>query len=133
MTLKQSERHEITYRRVSRGEEDDEGRRKIDVLISEGDENTAAGSPHLSVEHRVQYGVVTLHVLTDEGKNTRVRDEGQMDGRSRARIGQISRTCTNRGLPNLRALSKFFLKASSKKLVRVIFLSLYSFMMNSVA
>ena len=42
-------------------------------------------------------------------------------------------TWTRRGLPNLSALSRFFLKASSRKLVRVIFRSLYSFMMNSVA
>lgn len=42
-------------------------------------------------------------------------------------------TWTSRGLPNLRALSRFFLKASSRKLVRVILRSLYSFMMNSVA
>lgn len=119
------------YRRVSRGEEDDEGRRQIDVLISEGDENTAAGSPHLSVEHRVQYGVVTLHVLRETGekhaseRRRTVTEEPESVG--------PTRTCTNRGLPNLRALSKFFLKASSRKLVRVIFLSLYSFMMNSVA
>jgi hypothetical protein len=44
-----------------------------------------------------------------------------------------TQTWTRRGLPNLRALSKFFRKASSKKLVLVIFRSLYSFMMNSVA
>ena len=37
------------------------------------------------------------------------------------------------GVANLSALSRFFLKASSRKLVRVIFRSLYSFMMNSVA
>lgn len=42
-------------------------------------------------------------------------------------------TWTRSGLPNLKALSKFFLKASSKKLVRVILRSLYSFMINSVA
>ena len=36
-------------------------------------------------------------------------------------------------MPKRRALSRFFLKASSKKLVRVILRSLYSFMMNSVA
>lgn len=42
-------------------------------------------------------------------------------------------TWTNSGLPNRKALSRFFLKASSRKLVLVIFRSLYSFMMNSVA
>ena len=42
-------------------------------------------------------------------------------------------TCTSRGFPNLRALSRFFLNESSKKLVLVIFLSLYSFIINSVA
>lgn len=53
------------YRGVSCGEEDDEGRRQIDVLISERDEHSAAGPAHLSVQHRVQDGVVALHVLTE--------------------------------------------------------------------
>lgn len=45
----------------------------------------------------------------------------------------VGNTWTNRGFPKRRALSRFFLKASSRKLVLVILRSLYSFMMNSVA
>lgn len=47
--------------------------------------------------------------------------------------GYEIRTWTSRGFPKRNALSKFFLKASSRKLVLVILRSLYSFIMNSVA
>lgn len=50
-----------------------------------------------------------------------------------SRIQRSTPTWTRRGFPNRSALSKFFLKASSRKLVRVILRSLYSFIMNSVA
>lgn len=42
-------------------------------------------------------------------------------------------TWTRSGFPKRKALSRFFLKASSRKLVLVILRSLYSFIMNSVA
>lgn len=42
-------------------------------------------------------------------------------------------TWTSSGFPKRKALSRFFLKASSRKLVLVILRSLYSFIMNSVA
>lgn len=46
---------------------------------------------------------------------------------------EIVHTWTNSGFPKRKALSRFFLKASSRKLVLVILRSLYSFIMNSVA
>lgn len=48
-------------------------------------------------------------------------------------LEKVALTWTSSGFPKRRALSKFFLKASSRKLVRVILRSLYSFMMNCVA
>lgn len=55
---------EDTDRGVAGGEEDDKGWGQIDVLVSKRDENSASGPSHLPVQHRVQDGVVTLHVLS---------------------------------------------------------------------
>ena len=56
-----------SYRGVPSGEEDGEGWREIDVLISERDEDTPTCPPELPVEHGVEDGVVVLHVLHQEG------------------------------------------------------------------
>lgn len=48
---------------VACGEEDDEGWRQVNVLVAKGDEHASAGPAHLSVEHRVQDGVVALYIL----------------------------------------------------------------------
>ena len=49
--------------RVARRQEDGEGRRQVNVLIAEGDEDAAAGAAQLAVEHRVEDGVVVFDVL----------------------------------------------------------------------
>lgn len=54
---------ESPHRWVSCGQENDKGRRQVDVLVSQGDEDTSTRPADLSVQHRVQDGVVTLNVL----------------------------------------------------------------------
>lgn len=60
----------LSYRRVSCGEEDHKRRRQIDVLVSQGDEDAASGSAHLSVQHRVQDWVVALHILETDAADS---------------------------------------------------------------
>ncbi len=56
-----------THRRVAGGQEDGKGGREIDVLVSQGDEDSAPCPPHLTVQDWVQDGIVALHVLGREG------------------------------------------------------------------
>lgn len=64
--------------------------------------------------------------------NTKSLDSVQI-GSAQYQREEAGHTWTSSGFPKRKALSRFFLKASSKKLVLVILRSLYSFIMNSVA
>lgn len=44
--------------------EDDERRAEIDILVSQRDEHTTARATQLTVQHRVQYRIVVLYILT---------------------------------------------------------------------
>ena len=52
-----------TYRGIPGGQEDGEWWWEIDVLVTQCDEDTASCTPQLPVEHRVEDGIVVLHVL----------------------------------------------------------------------
>lgn len=47
------ETQDFTYRWISGGKEDGKRRREINVLISYGDENTAASTTQLTVQHGI--------------------------------------------------------------------------------
>ena len=38
-------------------------RERVDVMVSQGDENMLPCATDLSVQYRVQYGVIALHIL----------------------------------------------------------------------
>ena len=58
---------QMTHRWVSCGQEDREWRGQIDVLVANGDEDTASSAAQLPVEDGVENGVVALHVLHQKG------------------------------------------------------------------
>ncbi len=57
-----------THSWVSCRKEDDKRRRQIDVLVSEGDEDTSSSPADLSVQNWVQDRVVTFYILQKEEK-----------------------------------------------------------------
>lgn len=65
--------------------------------------------------------------------NKQIQDEYKVTAQWACSKQRKIHTWTNRGFPKRSALSRFFLKASSRKLVLVILRSLYSFIINSVA
>lgn len=56
------------YGRVTSGQEYGEGRGQVDVLVSQSDENAPSRLLYLAVQHGIENGVVTLHVLWAESK-----------------------------------------------------------------
>lgn len=124
----------LTYGWISCGEEDGEWWREINVLVSKGDEDTPTSATNLTIQDRVQNGVIALNILKWERKSicmhvcifimskwTRVRCKD-----THMCIWSILSYCmlhytlvltwTRSGLPNRRALSRFLRKASSRKL-----------------
>lgn len=51
------------YGGIASGQEDDEGRRQVDVLVAERDQHSAPCPPDFTVQNWVQNGVVALHIL----------------------------------------------------------------------
>ena len=59
----------LTYWWISCGEEDGEWWREINVLVSKGDEDTPTSTTNLTVQDRVQDGVIALHILRQQNQN----------------------------------------------------------------
>ena len=53
----------LTYGWISCGEEDGEWWREINVLVSKCDEDTPTSTTNLTVQDRVQDGVIALNIL----------------------------------------------------------------------
>lgn len=56
----------LTYSGVTSGQEDSEGGRQINVLVSQGDQHTTSSASQFSVEHWVQDGVIALYILNQK-------------------------------------------------------------------
>ena len=65
---------------VPRGEEDGEGRGEIDVLISEGDEDTPTCPADFTVQHRVEDWIIALNILWGEEGGERGERGGGGEG-----------------------------------------------------
>ena len=48
---------------ISGRQENGEGRRQVDVLVAQGDQHPTSGPLQLTVQHRIQYRIVILHIL----------------------------------------------------------------------
>lgn len=48
---------------VTGGKEDGEGGGQVNVLVTQGDQHSASSAAQLPVQHRIQDGVITLHIL----------------------------------------------------------------------
>lgn len=62
------------HRWVSCGEEDDKRRWQINVLVAKSDEDTSSSPSDLSVQYRVQDGVVTFYILKVEKRKKKEKE-----------------------------------------------------------
>lgn len=58
-----------THRGISGGQENGERWRKINILVTKGDEDTPTSATHLTVEDRVENRIIALHILRSRERN----------------------------------------------------------------
>ena len=62
-----------THRGISGREKDRKRRRKIDVLVAEGDKDTPTSAAYLSVEDWVKNWIIALNILRGGGRRRKDR------------------------------------------------------------
>lgn len=63
----------VAYSWIAGGQEDDKRWRQVYILVTEGNQHSAPGSPDLTVQYRVQNWIVAFHILQSHVRSVMVR------------------------------------------------------------